>query len=121
MREIKFRAWTTAKKEMFEPVYFDNLEVHWWSEEDGHFIVIGDVREDSILYQAILMEFTGLHDKNGKEIYEGDILLFADGSKSEVFFDEGSFTVEDSESMSMTGYGLSEIIGNIHENAELLK
>jgi len=121
MREIKFRAWTTAEKKMFEPVYFDNLEVHWWSEEDGQLDIIGDVREDSILYQAILMEFTGLHDKNGKEIYEGDILLFGDDSKSEVFFDEGSFTVEDAASISMTGYIFSEIIGNIHENAELLK
>jgi len=61
MREIKFRAWHNGKMIQGVGVY------------EGTAII--DINEDSpYLWTAEVMQFTGLHDKNGKEIYEGDIL-----------------------------------------------
>lgn len=63
MRDIKFRAWNIIEEEMkeWEPSYFGDIV----------FGLSGD--------EWIPMQFTWLHDKNGKEIYEGDLMLF-DGS-----------------------------------------
>ena len=72
-RTIKFRAWATESKEMFHDVYFDDLEV-WIRDNEGDPAIIGDIQEKSMLQHCILMQYTGLKDKNGKEIYEGDIL-----------------------------------------------
>jgi len=59
-RIIKFRAWAYASKKMFYPDSDDG-----WELENGIL---------SSLPNTILMQYTGLHDKNDKEIYEGDIL-----------------------------------------------
>jgi len=68
-----------------------------------------------------LMQFTGLKDKNGKEIYEGDIVS-AFGRTSAVKFHDGYFDCGidyiESQSLNVDSY---EIIGNIYENPELLK
>ena len=75
-------------------------------------------------------QFTGLHDKNGKEIYEGDIcdLVFVGGDEygsSKVIFDAGAFTLVCSPQYEPCLYEADdryiEVIGNIHENPELLK
>ena len=79
-----------------------------------------------------LEQFTGLRDKNGKEIYEGDILYpcVIDGiiCKSEVIFSPGAYCKiiigekkEGIEQLLCEHIKFSEIIGNIHENPELLK
>ncbi|EHD3914464.1 YopX family protein [Campylobacter jejuni] len=72
--------------------------------------------------------FTGLYDKNGKKIYEGDILeLFATGEiiTGRVVYDKEKARFElvtsDEDIVDFTFYIDIEIIGNIHENAELLK
>ena len=59
MREIKFRAWRIDDKKMYLPFnLLDEL-----NDTEGHFP-----------QDTVLMQYTGLHDKNGIEIYEGDIL-----------------------------------------------
>lgn len=71
MREIKFRAWHKKIRKMFQ-VGQITLEKGIWDYEPDDRKNIGV----SIPYQPsfILMQYTGLHDKNGKEIYEGDIV-----------------------------------------------
>lgn len=71
-------------------------------------------------------QFTGLHDKNGKEIYEGDILDFPEDKDflpETVIFNEGCFMVEGDYStiaMNTIDTEYRTIISNIHDNPELL-
>lgn len=78
------------------------------------------------------MQFTGLKDKNGKEIYEGDILRDGKGQNGHVLWHQRSYLVEwqtrnnsdghkDVERMLDDCFGYGEIVGNIYENSELLK
>lgn len=125
MREIKFRAWDGKHNRM---IYDDILVYH----EDGRlFSGISDPNED--WSEPQLLQFTGLLDKNGKEIYEGDILnaLMHPGRYyryRNVFVEylDGCFqflNVND----STDGYYWfdinpkdCEVIGNIYENSDLL-
>ena|SRR3990167_5747081 len=79
------------------------------------------------------MQFTGLHDKNGKEIFDGDVLKLDrywqdhfNQETSVVFFHEGAFRLqhclaqETAYTLSVVG-SESEVIGNIYENPELLE
>lgn len=106
MKNIKFRAWHNQIKEMF--LDFPNMNVFFWIEQDHQDMEI--------------MQFTGLCDKNGKEIYEGDILKDYDNEQiAVVSFEDGSF-IATYENISTTIFEWSgeEIIGNIYENPELL-
>jgi uncharacterized phage protein (TIGR01671 family) len=83
MKEIKFRAWDKEDKTMRtleEIKKLGGLNI-WSSNLDT---------ESSF----ILMQYTGLKDKNGKEIYEGDIVEFEDGEKYYISFSSGTFTLE---------------------------
>lgn len=75
--------------------------------------------------QYVLMQYTGLKDKNGKDIYEGDILSYkgmhrVGNGVSIVSFDDGSFMI--GEDIASKDWAVEhEVIGNIFENPELLK
>ena len=133
MREIKFRAWKHSSKKMY---FVTNMI---WKED-----WIGVNSTDSIGINYVdnhcpneyeLMQYTGLKDKNGVEIYEGDILQhsYKPIGKTEpnvrifkVVFGDGAFQQYepgDAENALDIWYEWFEleIIGNIYENPELLK
>ena len=109
MREIKFRAW-------------DGEEMTDWDEFDG-----GDMTLEQFFAPDVpvwnVMQFTGLKDKNGKEIYERDVVKGNEHFIEQVHFKNGCwYTSEDSSTMKVKLFDWDdiEIIGNIYENPELL-
>lgn len=106
---FKFRVWNDMQK-----CY--SADDHYISE-DGFINTIGDY---------VLEQCTGLHDNNDKLIYEGDWLKTKDGYYCYVVWFEGFWWVKSlpSEAMDFEHsefYGECEVIGNIHENADLLE
>ena len=123
-REIKFRAWHPQVKRMFEvgDIDFIKEEVmlrHWGWESSN---------------DIDLMQYAGREDKNGRKIYEGDIIVTHPKSKYEapksgVVQYGGSrpmfgYKTEDGEEYdiwSSNAYRTYEVIGNVFENPELLE
>lgn len=112
-RDIKFKVFSTASKRMNGP-YFLGANM--------------GINSDSMI-----MQYTGLKDKNGKEIYEGDILKLHEDWRGKgeipgyVVFENGRWilqgTMHYSHKDDLTNYALSqmEIIGNIFQHPELLQ
>lgn len=130
MREIKFRAWNTQDKKMHYDVYYLGRDVWEWSDKEMDFVMIGCADDHSPLKQTILIQYIGLKDKNGKEIYEGDIYKTENGEIGEVSFCDntghGAYTVERRfghcvEELKFLYWNLGEVTGNIYENPELLE
>lgn len=127
MREIKFRVWNTLLKK-----YIPDDLVHISS--DGSFLFgffsyikvdFYKYRDDIFRGENIAEQFTGLRDINGREIYEGDILIDDTGEPIEywvVKFSDGGF-IGECAGMAEPLFELAnlEIVGNIHENSELLE
>ena len=137
MRELKFRAWRESDKTMYQDVTFDKIEVMWLDPdaiEDpieapdvrGCWVLIGDRAEHSLLPFVVLMQYTGVKDKNGREIYEGDIMRDTHGNHREehqVYWAKsmGAWACDIGEEWGdMSGSYTWEVIGNIYENPGLL-
>lgn len=120
MREISFRAWNKEEK------FLDTA----WSIDFEHRLVCHRAHNQSDLDDCVLMQYTGLKDKNGREIYDGDIVEVANKSyKSRgqiawsnhtakwlvAFYNGAPFE------LGTWNTELYEVIGNIYENPELLE
>lgn len=117
MREIKFRAWDTAEKQMCPVIVADFQDI-----KARVFCRLPKSGAQGI-FSADLMQYTGVKDKNGAEIYEGDILLddFAEEYYIVKFFD-GAFIAEcDGVIYDLADVALiTAVVGNIYENPELV-
>jgi len=110
MREIRFRAWDKKNKIMLTEVgVMDNKAVKLEDGEWGELLFFSGL---------IIMQYTGLSDKNGKEIYEGDIIKIKENH--EVVFRGGCFMILNFP-VSFYRKNDIEVIGNVWENPELLK
>ena len=116
MKNVKFRAWDTTCKRMYDcDIISDIFGYECWQDH-----------EDGCPKSDVLMQYTGLLDKEGNEIYEGDIVknyAFID----EVIFDKGIFTTKKS---TEDKFGVKQplavhtelyVIGNIHRNPEFME
>jgi len=115
MREIKFRAWDRETKQMNRTLALGC----WRFDPEGRLVNYGDAHARK---NYILMQYTGLKDKNGKEIYEGDIVKnYAIIEQVIVVkFIEGCFYPFTNGIDFRIEAQDVEVIGNIYENPELL-
>lgn len=114
MREIKFRAWDVLNKKMLS--WGEVFDLPAWEIFPG--------TPEQRAFEV--MQYTGVNDKNGKEIYEGDIFQFSNGNLGEIIWSNlrAGFDVACSnampEELDRTLASSCEIVGNIYENKELL-
>ena len=141
-REIKFRAWDDDAEQM---IYSDNHEIdtadYWWEIDP---LRVGCITGESggnqfeppeplVTYYDKIMQFTGLKDKQGKEIYEGDILKSESWGKNTKV--KNPYHVVEWGRVGWIAIGYNgqmkvnpsldvksdfEVIGNVYENPELL-
>jgi uncharacterized phage protein (TIGR01671 family) len=130
MRKIKFRAWDEEEKRF----------LYWDPSENSVFITCDDNNLDysswyDVMSAGLAEQYTGIHDKNGEEIYEGDIIRWPAGIVTVLNDAVVEWQLEGALGWSkrllkvdikckyfpLNSNDNQEIIGNIHDNPELLK
>ena len=121
MREIKFRAWLKEERKMV------NVETLFIGINR---LCFGNSKTEDLFFRDFeeveLMQYTGVKDKNGKEIYEGDITICKYGPQIAMevkWVDEGFRTLGKYDGDNYVGFvkNNEEVIGNIYENKNLLE
>ena len=126
-REIKFRVWDIGSQKM-RLVKEISFRLDYVEDIDGAVsgITVQTDDGDEACLNFILMQYTGLKDKNGKEIYEGDVLQ-SDVQGYEGDYSNGIIVISNiistgniSYKIEIQEYGM-RVVGNIYENPELIK
>lgn len=124
MRDIKFRGWNCKNKRWIYGYYFVNRGEHFISPDE---VVNPLVRyDDFVVDKDSVGQYTGLKDSNGKEIYEGDIVTIDLWTALVTWNEEfATFALQFDFENKVGRRSLGEwedtiVIGNIHENPELL-
>jgi len=133
MREIKFRVWDKNRKRMY---FWENIEaIH----NNGILVIVADNNDWMLVppnYE--LLQYTGLKDEQGKEIYEGDIIRYTyhiGGLEFPNCIETIKWDIEITGFLPLSDYDVTEddqseccpipetieVIGNIYENPELLE
>jgi uncharacterized phage protein (TIGR01671 family) len=143
MREIKFRVWNKREKRMFSTVYQLGSDCWKTTVQD-----CGDIVETFDMKDLCVLQYTGLRDENGIEIYEGDIVSqelrkfvntetsyegkrtektsneYVVTLKGEVRWNRDSFEIYWTHEEGVESRRINtdvEVVGNIYQNPELLK
>lgn len=122
MREIKFRAWLQGR------MIYITTDDDYFIDGDGRLVKI-EQNENGCKYQGFedcecnLMQYTGLKDKDGREIYEGDIVRVHEGEDfiwtEQVIENSGGYWVDENYLGAI--HSFCEVVGNIYKNPELLE
>lgn len=136
MREIKFRAWDTKQRKMFynvESMYEDDPTGMFGKTNSPRFLCFGECLDEVKKGIIELMQYTELKDKNGKEIYEGDIIKTGAGDIAVVEHFIGknicsiisgfniNFKIIQCTDQGSIHESTWKIVGNIYQNPELIK
>ena len=126
-REIKFRAWDGVEMWPYAMPTLDHTKINISKQEDGSW------NRYVYFIKCILMQYTGLKDKNGVEIYEGDIIEINHPFRrrkytGDVVFSDGQFNgkgfyfshYDIPNNCFSEGIEYLTVIGNIYQNPELL-
>lgn len=113
-KEFKFRVWSKVKNGwLTDDIFLSCIDGLPFVKFKNKIFVL-----DNSKFELTIQQYTGLKDRNNKEIYEGDILEDSSGI-DDVYFKDGCFWIAD-QWLYDQAY-CNEVIGNIFENPELLK
>lgn len=121
MREIKFRGFNTKNNQWLYGSHILNRGKHFVAPDE---FADGKTWEDYEVVPESVGQFTGLHDKNGNEVYEGDVVRYRPNNKTyQVVFKDGIFFGEgiDGDGAASHFFPSCEIVGNIHDHPSLIE
>ena len=110
---LRFRAWDTFDEEMVNDIFF--------SWQDCGYESLNECLSDE---RWKFMQSTGMFDKNGQEVFEGDVVKIFGDKLSKIYYSDGAFCVDILNGGTPLHAFLSEhleVIGNIYENPEILE